>query len=98
MITNVESGAMMGALADVVSNAASTASIVAGGAPAIMAPVPAGTDEASALASANTGVHSANFLATSAAGFVELVQYAAVLGGVDAAFTATDTANATQFA
>lgn len=97
MITNVESAAMLAGMADVVSNVVSTAGVVDGGAPVIMAPPPAGTDEASALATVNTSAHSANFLATSALGFLAMSHYAGTLGIADASYAIVDAANGAQF-
>lgn len=84
-------------IADVVSNVAGTAGVIDGGAPVMMSPVPAGTDEASVLATANTSAHSANFLAVVAAGLQELTRYAGALGVADANYSMVDAANGTQF-
>jgi hypothetical protein len=97
VITNVESAAMMAAIADVVSNVAHTAGAVNGGAPMIMAPPPAGADEASALATVNTSAHSAHFLSTAAQGFLHMAHYAGTLGVADASYEITDGANGMQF-
>ncbi|KAA1249871.1 PE domain-containing protein [Mycobacterium simiae] len=97
MITNVESAVMMASIADVVSNVASTAGVIDGAAPVIMAPAPAGTDEASALATMNTSAHSADLLGTSALGFLELARYAGALGVADASYEIVDAANGSQF-
>ncbi|MGH3582724.1 MAG: PE domain-containing protein [Mycobacterium sp.] len=97
MITNVESSVMMGSIAEVVSNVASTAGVIDGGAPVLMAPVPAGTDEASMLATANTSAHSADLLGTAAMGFLELARYAGALGVANASYEIVDSANGTQF-
>ncbi|MFN6548135.1 hypothetical protein [Mycolicibacterium nivoides] len=97
MITNVQSSVMMASVADVASNVASTAAVIDGGAPIMMAPAPAGTDEASMLATANTSAHSADLLGTSVAGFMELARLAGALGVVDASVTIVDTANGAQF-
>jgi hypothetical protein len=88
---------MMAGIADVVSNVATTAGVVDGGAPLISAPPPAGTDEASALATVNTSAHSANFLSVSALGFMEMAHYAGTLGIADASYEIVDAANGTQF-
>lgn len=97
IITNVETAVMMAGVADVASNVASTAGVIAGGAPVIMAPVPAGTDEASMLATANTSAQSADLLGTASMGFLELARYAGTLGVVDASYTTVDAANGSQF-
>ncbi|CQD02018.1 PE domain-containing protein [Mycobacterium timonense] len=97
MITNVVSPVMLASVADVASNVAATAGIIDGGAPVIMAPAPAGTDEASALATVNTSAHSADLLGTAAAGFLELARLAGTLGVTDANYSMVDDANATQF-
>ena len=97
METYVVPAALMGSVTDTVSNVATTASIVAGGAPVIAAPLPAGSDEASALATANTSVHSANFLAVAAAGFAEMARYAGNVGLCQANYEMVDAANGTQF-
>ena len=97
MITNVSSLVMMASVADVVSNAAATAGVIDGGAPVIMAPAPAGTDEASALATANTSAHAADLLGTAHLGFLELARYADTLAITDASYTTVDAANSTQF-
>lgn len=97
MITNVVSPVMLTSVAEVASNVASTAGVIDGGAPVIMAPAPAGTDEASALATANTSAHSADLLATSAMGFLELARFAGTLGIANANYEMVDDANATQF-
>jgi hypothetical protein len=88
---------MLGSIADVVSNVVTTAGVVAGGAPIMAAPAPAGTDEASVLATANTSAHTANFLAVAATGFMELTRYAGTIGMADAAYEIVDGANAAQF-
>jgi hypothetical protein len=88
---------MMASVADVVSNAATTAGVIDGGAPVIMAPAPAGTDEASALATANTSAHAADLLATAAMGFLQMAQFAGTLAVTDASYTTVDAANSTQF-
>lgn len=97
MITNVESAVMMSSVADVASNVASTASVIAGGAPVIMAPVPAGTDEASMLATANTSAQSADLLGTASMGFLELTRYAGTIGAANASYTIVDAANGSQY-
>lgn len=97
MITNVESAVMTAGLTDVVSNVAATAGVVEVGSPMIMAPAPAGTDEASALATVNTSAHSANFLSVAALGFLEMAHYAGALGVVDASYAITDSANGATF-
>lgn len=97
MITNISSSVMMASVADVVSNVAATAGVIDGGAPVIMAPAPAGTDEASALATANTSAHAADLLGTSMLGFLELGRFAGTLGITDASYTTVDAANSTQF-
>ena len=55
VITNVVSPVMLSSVAEVASNVATTAGVIDGGAPVIMAPAPAGTDEASTLATAIAG-------------------------------------------
>lgn len=97
MITNVESAVMTASIGDVVSNVAATAGVIDGGAPVIMAPAPAGTDEASALATVNTSAHSADLLGTAAMGFLELARFAGTLGVADASYEAVDAANGSQF-
>ncbi|RFZ63034.1 hypothetical protein DE4576_04973 [Mycobacterium marinum] len=97
MITNVESAVMMASIAEVASNVASTAAVIDGGAPALTASVPAGTDEASVLATANTSAHSADLLGTAAAGLLELARFAGTLGVADASYEVVDAANGTQF-
>lgn len=97
METYVVPAALLGSVTDTVSNVATTASIVAGGAPMIAAPLPAGSDEASALATANTSVHAANFLAVAAAGFMEMARYAGNVGLCEANYEIVDAANASQF-
>jgi hypothetical protein len=92
--TMVIPAALYAGVTDVVSNAATTASVVAGGAPAIVAPPPAGADEASALATMNTTAHSANFLATAASSVMEMGRHAAQLGATGLMYEAIDAANA----
>jgi hypothetical protein len=92
--TTVIPTALLTGVTDVVSNAATTASVVAGGAPAIVAPPVAGTDEASALATVNTTAHSANFLATAAQSVLEQGHYAGQLGSTGLMYEAVDAANA----
>lgn len=92
--TMVTPAALYAGVTDVVSNAATTAAVVAGGAPAIVAPAPAGADEASALATMQTTAHSANFLATAAATVLELGHHAAQLGAIGLNYEAIDAANA----
>ena len=94
MPTTVIPQALHAGVIDVVSNAATTASVVAGGAPAIIAPPPAGADEASALATMQTTAHSANFLATAANAVLELGHHGAQLGATALMYEATDAANA----
>lgn len=96
LLTSVETTAMTASMTDVVSNTVATAGIVAGGAPAL-APLPAGTDEASALATANVALHSANFLAVAAASFAHLGLYAGALGFANAGYEITDLANGSMF-
>lgn len=97
MITNVESPVMLASVTDVASNVASTASVIAGGAPVIIAPVPAGTDEASMLATANTSAQSADLLGTASMGFLELARFAGTLGAANTSYTVVDAANGTQY-
>lgn len=89
--------ALLAGVTDTVSNVATTASIVAAAAPIITAPLPAGSDEASALATANTSAHSANFLAVAAASFIEMARFAGNVGMCEATYQTVDAANATQF-
>ncbi|MCV7200188.1 PE domain-containing protein [Mycobacterium angelicum] len=98
MITQVETEALLAGVVDVVSNAATTASVVAGGAPAGIAPAPAGADEASALASMNTSVHTAEFLATAAQGTFLLGHYAGTLGITGLGYEVVDDGNAAMLA
>jgi hypothetical protein len=97
VITNAEQSVMLGAITEVVSNVATTAGVVAGGAPIMTAPAPAGTDEASALATANVSESTADFLAVAANGFLELARYAGTIGTADASYALVDEANAAQF-
>jgi len=74
-----------------------TASVVTGGAPVITLPPPAGTDEASALATANTSLQSATFLLAAAQSFLELGRYAGSIGYCNASYEIVDGANGSQF-
>ena len=89
--------ALLAAVTDTVSNVSTTAGVVDGAAVMISAPLPAGSDEASALATANTSAHSANFLGVAAHSFVEMARYAGNIGMCDVTYEAVDDANATQF-
>ena len=97
METYVVPAALLAAVTDTVSNVATTAAVVDGAAALISAPLPAGSDEASALASANTSAHSANFLAVAAHSFIEMARYAGNIGLCDATYEAVDAANGAQF-
>jgi hypothetical protein len=97
VITNVASSVMVASIAEVANNVAATAAVIDGGAPVIMAPAPAGSDEASALATVNTSAHSADLLGTSAMGFLELARFAGTLGVADASYEMVDAANGAQF-
>jgi PE family len=88
---------MMAATVETASNVATTAGVITGAAPAVTAPPPAGTDEASALATANTSVHAADFLATSAQAFLEMARYAGTIALADGSYTVVDAANCAQF-
>ncbi|SON61874.1 hypothetical protein MSIMFI_03393 [Mycobacterium simulans] len=98
VITHVVPEALLAGVVDVVSNAATTASVVAGTAPGTIAPPVAGTDEASALASLNTSVHAAEFLATAAHGTFTLGHYAGALGNSGVAYEVVDDGNAAMLA
>lgn len=93
----MESTALLAAVNDTVTNVAATAAVVDGAAPLIVAPPPAGSDEASALATVNTTAHSANFLAVAALNFEEMSRYAGNIGMCEAATDIADTANGAQF-
>jgi hypothetical protein len=95
--TYVVPAALLASVGDTVSNVVATAGIVNGAAPLIAAPLPAGTDEASVLATANAAVHSANFLAVAAAAFAGMAHYAGTIGLVEGAYETVDAANGTQF-
>ncbi len=97
MITQVEPPVLMSGVSEVVTNVTSAASAVAAIAGAVTAPAVAGTDEASALASLNTGIHGSNFLAIAGQAFIELARYAGALGSAYSAYTGTDSANSTTF-
>ncbi len=95
--TFVTPAALMAAVTDTVSNTATTGAVVASAAPVIAAPLPAGTDEASALAVANCVAHAANFLGVAAAQLGQMAAFAGTIGLCDAAFETVDAANGTQF-
>ncbi|MCB1264289.1 MAG: PE domain-containing protein [Mycobacterium sp.] len=97
MITRVDLPILMAGVDDVVANVTGAASAVAAGVQAVTAPAVAGTDEASALASLNTGVHGASFLAIAGQAFVELARYAGVLGSAYGTYAETDAANGAVF-
>lgn len=97
METFVVPEALLASVADTVSNVVTTAAVVDGGAVAISTPAPAGSDEASALATANTSLHSANFLAVAALSFADMGMYAGNIGLCDAGYEAVDAANGAQF-
>lgn len=97
METYVVPAALLGSVTDTVSNVATTAAIVTAGAPLMTAPLPAGSDEASALATANAAAHAANFLAVAAPGFAEMARYAGNVGMCEANYTTVDSANGSQF-
>jgi len=95
--TYVVPAALQAAVSDTVSNVATTAGVIDGAAVMISAPLPAGSDEASALASASTSAHSANFLAVAAHSFIEMARYAGNIGLCDATYEMVDAANGSQF-
>lgn len=97
MITRVELPVLLAGVDDVVTNVTDAAAAVAAGVQAVTAPAVAGTDEASALASLNTGVHGANFLAIAGQAFIELGRYAGALGSAYGTYANTDAANGTMF-
>ncbi|SLH41133.1 hypothetical protein [Mycobacteroides abscessus] len=95
--TTIELPAVAGEVANAGSNVATTASeVVSTTAPAIV-PAPAGTDEASALASLNVGANTADLLGTAASDFAAEAEYVAALAHVAATSTATDAANSGMF-
>lgn len=95
MITQVQTPALYAGVIDVVSNASTTAGVVAGGAPMMGATLPAGTDEASVLASGNTSLHAANFVGVAATAAMLLgVQYGGQLGSCAFNYDLVDGANA----
>ncbi|MFZ2242899.1 MAG: PE domain-containing protein [Gordonia amarae] len=97
MITNVVPSALLGSVGEVVSNTVTTATVVDGGSVLMCSAAPAGSDEASVLASANTTAHTANFLAVASTAFVEMGRFAGALGAVSAGYEVVDDANGAQF-
>ena len=97
METFVVPSALQASVADTVSNATSTAAVITGGAALMGSPAPASTDEASALASANTSVHAANFLAVAALHIADMARYAGNIAMANATYEMVDDANAAQF-
>ena len=97
METFVVPSALQASVADTVSNVTSTAAVITGGAALMGSSLPAGSDEASALASANTSVHAANFLAVAAMGLSDMARYAGNIAMANATYEMVDDANASQF-
>lgn len=98
METHVVPEALLAAVNDTVSNVTATATVVLGAAPLIAAPAPAGTDDASALATASAAAHAANFLAVATHGMTELGAYAAAIGQCAVTYQLVDAANAAPLA
>ncbi len=82
---------------EVMGNVATTAGVVTGGASVVAATVPAGVDDVSALASAASAAHAANFLAVSAVDHAEFAHYGVSLASVAGGYLLTDTAGVTHF-
>lgn len=97
MITNVETPGLVAGAGTVIANVASTSAVLAGEAPTMTGAVPAGTDEASVMASANVTAHTAQFMGTAAKAALEMGRYGMKLATTAATYEVVDDANSTMF-
>lgn len=83
--------------ADVFADSATTTGIVLGGATAVTGAAPAGVDEVSALASANTAASAADLLTTQARAQGEQILFGAALLGSAGVYQVTDISGGLRF-